>query len=159
MTKIRTALKGRRGGIILCGLFILSIVMTGCSNPGNSLDTGIVKKGFITSGQPNAKWMYMDDDAVILLKSGNEGKLYFKGLVDQNLLHSGFGDAFAMTFVVNGDPVKVITINKVYDGYFDVVCDIPKNTKIELHIKVDKYDTSRKDGARISMIAYSLDAK
>jgi hypothetical protein len=123
------------------------------------LDTGIVKKGFTPSERPDAKWMYMDDDAIILLKSRNEGKLYFKGLVDQNLFHSAYGGAFAMAFVVNGDPAKVTTVNKVYDGYFDVIIDVPKNSKIEVHIRTEKYDTSPKDGSRRSMIVYSLDAR
>jgi hypothetical protein len=159
MYKVRTVVKGRQNIIVFSVLLVLSICfLPGCSNLGNSLDTGKVIKGFTPSGQPNTKWMYMDDDAVILLKSGNEGKLYFKGLVDPNLFNSVYKNALAMTFVVNGEPVKLITINKVYDGYFDLVSDVPKNTKIEIHIKVDKYDTSIK-GARRSMIAYSLEAR
>ena len=159
MTEIRTTVEERYYGIILLALLVLAIFLPSCSNAGNSLSTGIVKKGFTPSGIPNATWMYMDDDAVILLKSGDEGKLYFKGLVDPNLFKTVYNNALTMTFVVNGDPVKLVTIDKVYDGYFDVVSDVPKNKKIEVHIKVDKYDTSRKDGVRRSMIVHSLEAK
>ncbi len=159
MTAIGAAQKGRRDGFILCALLVLSVLfLPGCSNPKNSLNTGKVIKGFVASGQPNAKWMYMDDDAVILLDSGAEGKLYFKGLVDPKLFKTVYNNTFNMTFVVNGEVVKAITVGKVYDGYFDVVCDVPKNKKLEVDIKTDKYDTSIK-GEKRSMIAYSLEAK
>jgi hypothetical protein len=167
MTAIGAAEKGRRDGFIfiLCALLVSSVLfLSGCSNPknsnvGNSLDTGKIIKGFTASGQPNAKWMYMDDDAVVLLNSGDEGKLYFKGFVAPNVFKTVYGNAFTMTFMANGDPVKLVTISKVFDGYFDVICDVPKNKKIEVHIKVDKYDTSEKNGLKRSMIAQSLEAK
>jgi hypothetical protein len=166
MTAMGAAEKGRRDGFIfiLCALLVSSVLfLPGCSNPknsnvGNSLDTGKIIKGFMPSGQPNAKWMYMDDDAVILLNSGDEGKLYFKGMVDPKLFKTVYNNTFNMTFAVNGETVKAITVGKVYDGYFDVVCDVPKNKKLEVNIKTDKYDTSIK-GEKRSMIAYSLEAR
>lgn len=150
---------GKQMILVLGVLLTLSFIMAGCSNPGNSLDTGIVEKGLYPSGIPNAKWMHMDNDVVILLKSGNEGKMYFKGMVDPNMFSTIYGNSLVITFIVNGNPVKSETISKLYDGYFDVVSDVPRNKKINVHIKVDKYDTSRKDGLKRSMIAYSLEAR
>jgi hypothetical protein len=158
MTAISARQRGRRDGFILCAMLVLSVLfLLGCSNPKNSLNTGKIIKGFIASGQPNAKWMYMDDDAVILLDSGNEGKLHFKGLVDPNVFKTVYNNAFTVTFIVNGVTVNTATVTKLYDGYFDVVSDVPKNAQLEVHIKTDKYDPSIK-GVRRSMIAYSLEA-